>query len=75
MRNVPGDREIVTHSFAEWAVVISTGRRRQSFAQVNRWFKITTECPQVIRWDRNTTGYLPPQGYEHECFVRSNSSS
>lgn len=30
--NVPGDREIVTHSFAEWVVGISTGRRRQSFA-------------------------------------------
>ncbi|EHS9748181.1 hypothetical protein KW059_001969 [Escherichia coli] len=30
--NVPGDREIVTHSFAEWPWVISTGKRRQSFA-------------------------------------------
>ena len=37
--NVPGDREIVTHSFAEWAV---GDFNRQKLTAGS---KITTECP------------------------------
>ena len=38
--NVPGDREIVTHSFAEWAVGDFNRQKRQSpLRQANRWFK------------------------------------
>ena len=52
--NVPGDREIVTHSFAEWAV-----------GDFNR----QKEPVRVIRWEPETQRviYLR-EGYEHECF-------
>lgn len=68
--NVPGDREIVTHSFAEWAVGDFNRRRRQSLRQVNRWFKDHYGVPvRVIRWEPETQRviYLR-EGYEHECF-------
>ncbi len=61
--NVPGDREIVTHSFAEWAV-----------GDFNRQ-KETVLCDKLTAGSRslrsarqshslgagNTTGYLPPR--------------
>ena len=39
--NVPGDREIVTHSFAEWAV----GDFTVLCDKLTAGSKITTECP------------------------------
>lgn len=44
--NVPGDREIVTHSFAEWAVG-DFNRQKETVLcdKLTAGSKITTECP------------------------------
>lgn len=69
--NVPGDRAIVTHSFAEWAVGgFQPAEGDSPLRQVNRWFKDHYGVPvRVIRWEPETQRviYLR-EGYEHECF-------
>ncbi len=55
--NVPGDREIVTHSFAEWAVG-DFNRQKETVLcdKLTAGSKITTECPSesfVGSWKHN----------------------
>lgn len=47
--NVPGDREIVTHSFAEWAVG-DFNRQKETVLcnKLTAGSKITTECPSEL---------------------------
>lgn len=68
--NVPGDREIVTHSFAEWAVG-DFNRQKETVLcdKLTAGSKITTEYPSesFVGSQTQRVIYLR-EGYEHECF-------
>ena len=68
--NVPGDREIVTHSFAEWAVG-DFNRQKETVLcdKLTAGSKITTESPsESCVGSRKHNEISTSAKAEHECF-------
>ncbi len=74
--NVPGDRVIVTHSFAEWAVG-DFNRQKETVLcdKLTAGSKITTECPsESFVGSRKHNGLsTSAKGMSMNASVRSNS--
>jgi hypothetical protein len=70
--NIPGDREVVSHDFVEWAVGTGGVRWRLIYAQHQSAFQrpIRNPCSGYPLGARKQPRYLPPRsaGYKPECF-------